>query len=395
MLPFTQAHRAGGPLARCAGAVADARRRGAGVQPTPARIRRARGRGRAHQPVAAEALAELPLLQQSTRPYGWRQWFDAMGWMLRTPWMARGMSCSPCWPWPPHGMGVALMPPLLIEAELASGELVVACNRPLRGERAYYFISPAQAQPPVLTTFAQWLQTMAQTATSAAGQAGGAGDRLTSVDGRVLGVTASFGRDRPSRPITPAAHFGTPLPYPDAPIAVIARSHRACTVVSFHSAWRTFALVACVLFLQGCSAVKLAYNQAPQLVYWRLNNYFNLTEAQADRLRSELGDLHQWHRDQMLPQHAVLLQQVQQRLADDITADQACRVYADVRLQIDQLIAQVEPGSSCFPSQLTESQIPELRKTTNVDSNADWRRSGWMCQPTNWLRIVQVAVVAG
>ena len=75
----------------------------------------------------------------------------------------------------------------------------------------------------------------------------------------------------------------------------------------FHSACRTFALVACVLFLQGCSAVKLAYNQAPQLVYWRLNNYFNLTEAQADRLRSELGDLHQWHRDQMLPQHAALL----------------------------------------------------------------------------------------
>ena len=74
-----------------------------------------------------------------------------------------------------HGMGVALMPPLLIEAELASGELVVACNRPLRGERAYYLISPAQAQPPVLTTFAQWLQTMAQTATSAAGQAGGGG----------------------------------------------------------------------------------------------------------------------------------------------------------------------------------------------------------------------------
>ena len=59
-----------------------------------------------------------------------------------------------------HGMGVALMPPMLIEAELASGELVVACARPLRGERAYYLISPAQAQPPVLAAFARWLQDM-------------------------------------------------------------------------------------------------------------------------------------------------------------------------------------------------------------------------------------------
>ena len=60
-----------------------------------------------------------------------------------------------------HGMGVALIPPLLIEAELASGELVVACNRPLRGERGYYLISPAQpAQSPVLAAFSGWLQGM-------------------------------------------------------------------------------------------------------------------------------------------------------------------------------------------------------------------------------------------
>ena len=151
----------------------------------------------------------------------------------------------------------------------------------------------------------------------------------------------------------------------------------------FHSTWRAFALVACVLLLQGCSAVKLAYNQAPQLVYWRLNNYFNLTDAQADRLRSELGDLHQWHRDQMLPQHAALLQQVQQRLADDITADQACRVYADVRLQIDQLIAQVEPRLVVLASQLTESQIRNFEKQ-QADSNADWRRE-WLDVPADKL----------
>ena len=144
----------------------------------------------------------------------------------------------------------------------------------------------------------------------------------------------------------------------------------------FHSAWRTFALLACVLFLQGCSAVKLAYNQAPQLVYWRLNNYFNLTDAQADRLRSELGDLHQWHRDQMLPQHAALLQQVQQRLTSDITADQACRVYADVRAQIDLLIARAEPRLVVLASPLTDSQIRNFEKQ-QADSNAEWRRE-WL-----------------
>ena len=60
-----------------------------------------------------------------------------------------------------HGMGVALMPPMLIEAELASGDLVVACSQPMQGERAYYLVSPAQAQSPVLRAFAQWLAEMA------------------------------------------------------------------------------------------------------------------------------------------------------------------------------------------------------------------------------------------
>jgi DNA-binding transcriptional LysR family regulator len=134
-----------------------------------------RGRGRAHQAVAAEALTELPLLQQSTRPYGWRQWFEVMG--VEAPRALDGPRYelfSMLAVAATHGMGVALMPPLLIEAELANGELVVACNRPLRGERAYYFISPAQAQPPVVTAFAQWLVGMAGAGVPAAQPQGAA-----------------------------------------------------------------------------------------------------------------------------------------------------------------------------------------------------------------------------
>ncbi|MFN7856379.1 MAG: LysR substrate-binding domain-containing protein [Acidovorax sp.] len=122
-----------------------------------------RGRGRAHQPLPPQALAALPLLQQSTRPYGWRQWFEAM--QVDAPHALDGpryelfsMLAAAA----THGMGVALIPPLLIESELASGELVVACARALRGERAYYLISPAQNPPPVLATFSQWLQRMAE-----------------------------------------------------------------------------------------------------------------------------------------------------------------------------------------------------------------------------------------
>ncbi|HEY0201743.1 MAG TPA: LysR substrate-binding domain-containing protein [Burkholderiaceae bacterium] len=115
------------------------------------------------QPVQAAALAALPLLQQSTRPRGWRQWFDAAG--VAAPraldgpryelfsMLAQAASC---------GMGIALIPPLLIEAERARGELVAACERPLRGERNYYLVTPAQEEKPVLSAFRLWLEQAAR-----------------------------------------------------------------------------------------------------------------------------------------------------------------------------------------------------------------------------------------
>ncbi len=70
------------------------------------------------------------------------------------------MSCFPCWPWlPAQGLGVALIPPMLVEAELARGELVVACAQPLRG-RAQLLPGHAQrhARRPALGLFCPaWL----------------------------------------------------------------------------------------------------------------------------------------------------------------------------------------------------------------------------------------------
>ena len=117
-----------------------------------------RSRGLSPGGLTPEALAGLPLLQQSTRPYGWRQWFDAQG--IEAPRAMEGPRYelfSMLAVAATHGLGVALMPPLLIESELAHGELVPACTASLQGERGYYLVTPAQDDPPVLTAFRDWL----------------------------------------------------------------------------------------------------------------------------------------------------------------------------------------------------------------------------------------------
>ena len=113
-----------------------------------------------------QAIAQLPLLQQSTRIEGWRHWFDAMG--VMAPLALAGpryelfsMTAAAA----TQGLGLALVPRLLIEAELARGELVVACERPLKGERAYYLVMPERAdERPVMKIFLAWLRQAASDA---------------------------------------------------------------------------------------------------------------------------------------------------------------------------------------------------------------------------------------
>ena len=141
----------------------------------------------------------------------------------------------------------------------------------------------------------------------------------------------------------------------------------------FRKALCVATLAACALLLQGCSTVKLAYNQVPHLAYWQLNRYLGLSDMQTERVREELGALHQWHRDTMLPRHAELLQTVQQQLPGAVSPDQACRTYDAVRTQIDRVILQAEPKLVWLATQLTDSQIRNLQKK-QADSNAEWKK---------------------
>lgn len=114
--------------------------------------------------VSPAAIARMPLLQQSTRPDGWRQWFDAQ--QVDAP-TARGgpryelfsiLAAAAS-----HGLGVALMPTMLVADELARGELVVACPRALSAERSYYLVTPERAdQRPLLKLFSDWLLAQAR-----------------------------------------------------------------------------------------------------------------------------------------------------------------------------------------------------------------------------------------
>lgn len=114
--------------------------------------------------ISPQAIAGLPLLQQSTRPLAWRQWFEAQGVVAPLALMgARFELFSMTAAAAARGLGLALVPRLLISDELARGELVVACDQVLASARAYYLVRPeGDSHPPAVQAFQDWLMQATQ-----------------------------------------------------------------------------------------------------------------------------------------------------------------------------------------------------------------------------------------
>jgi LysR family glycine cleavage system transcriptional activator len=109
--------------------------------------------------VQAEDLAGLPLLQSSTRPYAWRQWFDALGATvahdLAGPRMELFSMLSEA---AAQSLGLALVPRMLVERELADGRLVQVLPQAFLSDRRYHLLLPEHQPPtPALEAFAAWL----------------------------------------------------------------------------------------------------------------------------------------------------------------------------------------------------------------------------------------------
>ena len=103
------------------------------------------------------------MLQQSTQPYAWRQFFERLGLQVPQPMAGPRLELfSMLAEAAVHGMGVALSPPWFVQEELARGLLVDVCGHAVASERSYALIWPEdKTGVPALQAFADWLQEQA------------------------------------------------------------------------------------------------------------------------------------------------------------------------------------------------------------------------------------------
>lgn len=111
------------------------------------------------QQLSPEQIANLPLLQQTTRPYAWRQWFAAVEMRVEHDLNGTRLELfSMLAQAAMHGLGVALIPPFLIRQELADGRLISPCERSFDSTNSYFLVIPERkAESAALLVFRDWL----------------------------------------------------------------------------------------------------------------------------------------------------------------------------------------------------------------------------------------------
>ncbi|KLK94957.1 LysR family transcriptional regulator [Microvirga vignae] len=115
---------------------------------------------REHEKIRSpQDLARATLLQQSTRPTAWAEWFASVtveaGNSIRGPRFEQFAMVAQA---AAAGLGVGLIPNFLIADELASGRLEVLFPQSILSVGAYYLVYPEhKAEAPLVRSFRDWI----------------------------------------------------------------------------------------------------------------------------------------------------------------------------------------------------------------------------------------------
>jgi Family of unknown function (DUF6279) len=127
--------------------------------------------------------------------------------------------------------------------------------------------------------------------------------------------------------------------------------------------------------LPACSAIKIAYNQAPDLTYWWLDSYIDFNSQQTPKARDEIARLFAWHRTSELPKVAALLQKTQTLLPGSITPAQACSLYGEARGLVEAVADKALPTIADLAPGLSPEQLQHLEHKYDKNNQESLRDS--------------------
>ena len=132
--------------------------------------------------------------------------------------------------------------------------------------------------------------------------------------------------------------------------------------IAFFKLRRIIGLGLVALALTGCSMVRLAYDQAPNLTYWWIDGYVDSSGEQTTRLRESIDRWYLWHARTQLPEYAALLVRAQREVLAPLTPAAACAWVAEGERQVETALAAAVPGAAELMLSLTPAQLQHIER---------------------------------
>ena len=139
---------------------------------------------------------------------------------------------------------------------------------------------------------------------------------------------------------------------------------------------RPIIVVAALLLLQACSAIKLGYQQLPTLSYWWLDSTLSFSGNQGRAAKDAIDKLYQWHRREELPGYAALLQRTADLSAGPVQPEQLCRVLDEVQSRLDTLMRQAVTQAAPVAMTLGPRQLSHMARYWE-QQNEEWEKE-WL-----------------
>ena len=136
------------------------------------------------------------------------------------------------------------------------------------------------------------------------------------------------------------------------------------------------ALLAVLVGVPGCSTLKLAYSNAPNLSYWWLDRYLDFDDAQTLKVRADLAAVQDWHRTHELPAYVDTLQNLQSLARAEVTPAQVCQMYAEIKSHFQRLVEQTGPTIASVAPTLQARQLGHLSR--QLDKRRERWREEWL-----------------
>ena len=126
----------------------------------------------------------------------------------------------------------------------------------------------------------------------------------------------------------------------------------------------------CVLLalLPGCSAMKLAYDNADSFLVWRGGQYFDFQGEAKEEFSRRVQRFLAWHRRTALPQYAAIAEEAANRLSRGMTQADLAWAYAAFQGQVREGLRAAAGEAAELLDALEPAQVATLEKRLTEDN---------------------------